>query len=241
MSKENTTGSKVLFLDIETRPALAYIWRPYDENVGVEQVVHPGGMICFAAKYLGEKETFFFSEWTHSRSEMVRAARDLLNEAGAVVTYNGDRFDLPKLHGEFILDGLAPPAPVTSIDVIKTVKKFGFLMNRLAFIGPLLKVGGKVKHEGFSLWTKVMGGDEKAQKKMEKYNIQDVVLLEDLYLKIRPFIKDHPHLGETAHACGACGSNDVQLRGYRRTKSFKIQRMQCKDCGSWSSGARSKV
>lgn len=233
--------SKILVLDIETKPAVAYVWRTFKENIGYEQVLEPGGMICFSAKWIGDKDTMFWSDWTHSRGEMIKAARDLLDEADAVVTYNGDKFDIPKLHGEFILEGLTPPAPCTSIDVVKVVRKLGFLMNRLAFIGPLLRVGSKVKHEGFELWAKVLEGDEKARDKMMKYNIQDVVLLEKLYLKVRPFIKNHPHLGTTKHECGACGSNNTQNRGFRRTKYFRIQRIQCNDCGSWSEGTRTKV
>lgn len=236
------SNPKILVLDIETKPAVAYVWRTFKENIGYEQIIEPGGMISFAAKWVGEKETFFYSDWTHSHGEVVRAAHELLSEADAVVTYNGDKFDLPKLHGEFILEGLAPPPPVTSIDVVKHVRKLGFVMNRLAFIGPLLKVGAKVKHEGFELWAKVLEGDEKAQAKMEKYNIQDVVLLEKLYAKIKPFIRNHPNMADQPHgSCGACGSTRVHSRGYRRTKAFRIQRLQCQSCGSWSDGKRTKV
>lgn len=234
-------ASKILILDIETKPAVAYVWRTFKENIGYEQVLDPGGMICFAAKWLGEPETFFYSDWTHGRAEMVRAAHSLLSEADAVITYNGDKFDLPKLHGEFLLDGLASPGPLTSIDVMKHIRKLGFLMNRLAFIGPLLRVGEKVKHEGFELWAKVIDGDAKARERMQKYNIQDVVLLEKLYKKVRPYIKNHPHLGEVKHECGACGSNHVQSRGWRRTRTFKIQRIQCQKCGSWQDGKREKI
>lgn len=232
---------KILVLDIETRPATAYVWRPYDENIGYEQVIEPGGMICFAAKFVGEKETVFYSNWTHSQYEMVFAAHALLDAADAVVTYNGDKFDLPKLHGEFILQGLNAPKPVVSIDVVKTIRKFGFLMNRLAFIGPLLRVGQKVKHEGFDLWAKVLKGDEKAQEKMRKYNIQDVVLLEKLYQKVKPFIKNHPHLGAEKRQCGACGSNHVHSRGWKRTKEYRVQNLQCQSCGSWQTGKREKI
>lgn len=233
--------TKILVLDIETKPALAYVWKAWDENIGYEQVVEPGGMICWAAKWVGDKEKIFSSEWEDGHDQMVRRLHETIEMADAVVTYNGDKFDLPKIHGEFILAGLNPPAPITSIDVVKHIKKLGFLMNRLAFIGPLLNVGKKVKHEGFDLWAKVINGDPKAQAKMKRYNIQDVVLLERLYKKIKPFIKNHPHLGDKKHECGACGSNHVQSRGYRRTKFFKIQRIQCQTCGSWSEGTRTKV
>lgn len=233
--------SKILSLDIETRPAVVYAWKAYDVNVNYDQIIDPGGMICFAAKWVGQKETFFYSEWTHTRLEMLRTIRLLLNEADAVLTFNGDRFDLPKLTGELAMAGLKPFAPVTSIDVYKTIKKFGLFMGKLAFVGPLLGVGEKVKHEGFGLWLKVLNGDPKARAKMKKYNIQDVVLLEKLYERVKPYITNHPHLGDETGACGACGSNHIQSRGYRRTKMFKTQRLQCQDCGSWFAGKRVKA
>lgn len=234
--------SRILFVDIEWEPAKAYIWKCWDETITPDQLIDEGGMLCFCAKWQGEKEFQFFSKWDDGRDGMAKAALDLLSEAEAVVTFNGDKYDIPKLTGEIVLAGLTPPPPPTSIDVIKTVKKFGFIMNRLAYIGPLLSVGRKQKHEGFNLWKSVIEGDEKAQKRMKKYNIQDVRLLEKLYNRVKPFIKNHPNMeGSAAGSCGACGSKRVHSRGYRRTKYFRIQRLQCQDCGSWCDGTRTKV
>lgn len=243
MAKDVIPDQKILLLDIETKPAQAYVWRAYGEqNIGVEQVIDSGGVICVGAKWLGEKQTYLYSDWEHGHDEMLIAIHEMMSYADAIVTYNGDRFDLPKLQGEFLLAGLGPTPPCTSIDAIKAVRKFGFFMNKLAFIGPLLSQGAKVETGGFSLWTKVMEGDKTAQGKMARYCVQDVVLLEKLYLKIRPFIKNHPHLGKVgANQCGACGSHSVQSRGTRRTRAFKVQRLHCQDCGSWQDGKRTKI
>lgn len=213
----------------------------WDENISPDQLIDPGGLLCFSARWEHSKEIIFYSEWEHGHEAMVRALHTLLSEADAVITYNGDKYDIPKAHGEFILLGLAPPPPITSIDLIKPVKKLGFVMNRLAYIAPLLNAGKKVKHEGFALWRGVMEGDVRAQTRMKRYCIQDTRVLVALYKKVKPFIKNHPHLGDKAHACGACDSNHVHSRGYRRTKFFKIQRLQCQDCGSWSEGTRTKI
>lgn len=233
---------KVLLLDIETRPAQAYVWQAYDTSVNVDAIIDAGGTICVGAKWLGDKETFLFSDWEHGHKGMLEAVHDMMSYADAIVTYNGDKFDLPKLQGEFLLNGLPPTPPCTSIDVLKAVKKFGFFMKKLAFIGPLLGVGEKMEHEGFPLWIKVMAGEDAAQKRMGRYCVQDVRLLEKLYLRVRPFILNHPHLGKVAaHECGACGSPHLHSRGSRRTRAFKIQRLQCQDCGSWQDGTRKKV
>lgn len=233
---------KVLVLDIETRPAIGYSWRAYDTSFSPDQVIDGGGMMCVGAKWLGEKGVFFFSDWQHGHYEMLIQLHALLSEADAVIHFNGDKFDMPKIEGEFALAGMSPPPTPTNIDVLKTVKKFGLFMNRLAYVGPLFKVGSKIKHEGFTLWTSVLAGDPKAQRRMERYCLQDVRLLERLYLKIRPFIRNHPHMGNTkSGACGGCGSHKMHSRGYRRTKAFRIQRLQCQDCGAWQDGRREKM
>lgn len=232
---------KLLVLDIEWEPAQAYVWKMWDVNISPDMLIDHGGMLCVAAKWVGKKEYFFYSKWDDGREGMAKAVKSLLEEADGVITYNGDKYDIPKITGEILLAGLTPPPPVTSIDLLKAVKKFGFVMNRLAYIGPLLKLGQKMKHEGFNLWKSVLAGDEKAQNRMKKYNIQDVRLTEQLYKKIKPFIKTHPHFGDTKYECGACGSNSTQKRGLRRTKHFSIQRIQCNKCGSWSEGTRKKV
>lgn len=231
----------ILHIDIEWKPALAYVWKMWDENISPDQLVDEGGLLCFCAHWHGTKDFLFFSEWDDGQDGMAKAALDLFAQADAVVTYNGDKYDIPKLRGSIILAGLTPPAPPSSIDLIKTVKKLGFVMNRLAYIAPLLGVGNKMKHEGFRLWRSVLEGDLKARERMKKYCIQDVKVLVKLYERVLPFIHNHPHLGSEKGACGACGSNHVQNRGFRRTKYFRIQRVQCQDCGAWQEGARQKI
>ncbi len=234
--------SKILLLDIEWKPTLAYVWRPYDETIGPDQIVEHGGLLCVGFKWLGKVKTHVLSEWEHGREEMLKGIHAALTEADAVVTYNGDKYDLKKLNGEFLLAGMGPPPPPTSIDVLKTVKKMGYFMSRLAFVGPFLNLGRKLEHEGIRLWIKVIEGDENAQRRMARYCKQDVVLLEKLYLKIRPHIANHPHLGgANPRECSACGSHHLQSRGTRRTRHYRIQRLHCQNCGAWQQGARTKI
>ena len=230
---------RLLYLDIETKPAVAHVWQLFDVTVGLSQIVEPGGTICFGALWAGELKVQFYSDWQHGHAEMVAQAHRLFSEADAVVTYNGDRFDIPKLRGEFLLADLPPPPPVTSIDVYKSVKKLGLMSNKLAFVGPLLTGDGKIKHEGHELWVKVMAGDPAAQAKMQRYCCQDVKLLEKVYQRVRGYIPNHPNMSLTkGEQCGACGSTRLQARGFRRTKASIIHRRQCQNCGAWSDGRR---
>lgn len=233
------TKPRILFLDIETKPSIAHVWSFFDVNVGLNQVIEHGGTICFGAKWKGERQMLFHADWLDGHQAMVEAAHRLFCEADAIVTYNGDRFDLPKLRGEFLLAKLPPPPPLTSIDVYKSVKKLGLTSNKLAHVGPLLTGEGKIKHEGHELWVKVMNGDPKAQTKMERYCSQDVKLLERVYNRVLPYVVQHPHMaGIGRDCCGACGSSRTQARGFRRTKASFIQRLQCQACGSWQDGRR---
>lgn len=235
--------AKILIVDIETKPAKAYIWRMFKENVGVEQLIDPGGMICFGAKWYGDREVMFHADWMEGgRQAMLQAMWNLLNEADALVTFNGERFDLPKILGELAVAGFQAPPPPTHIDLFKTTKKFGFISGRLMFLAEMFGIGKKVKHEGFELWAKVLEGDLGAQIRMQRYCKQDVRLTERLYRRIKSYIYDHPHMGEHGkEACGACASTNYQHRGKRYTKSFIIERLQCTNCGSWRSGKRTMI
>lgn len=231
---------KILVIDIEWAPALAYVWRMYDENISPDQLIDHGGMLCFCAHWIGTKDYMFYSRWDDGQQGMAKAALGLLSEADAVVSYNGIKYDIPKITGEIVLAGLSPPPQVTQIDLLRVVKKFGFNMNRMAYIGPLLGLGKKVKHEGFNLWKDVLDGDPKAQKKMTRYCIQDVKITAKMYHKLLPFIHNHPKLrpGDT---CPNCESTKTQKRGYRFTRYFRIQRNQCSNCGSWFETTRAKI
>lgn len=83
-----------------------------------------------------------------------------------------------------------------------------------------------------------MDKDNAAWGRMEKYNIQDVLLLEKLYYKLLPWIKSLPNRNVEAdsHVCPSCGGKHLQKRGLNQTITASYQRYQCKSCGSWSQG-----
>lgn len=231
----------VLVIDIEWRPTLAYVWRAWDETINDQQIVEHGGLLCVGTKWVGEKETYVFTEWELGHREMLEQTRQMMSEADAIVGYNSDRYDIRKLEGEFVLNGMKFPPPVSSIDLIKTIKRFGLFRNSLGFVGPFLGVGSKLEHEGFRLWMKVMKGDKKAQDKMKKYCAQDVNMTEKLYKRVQPYIKNHPNLSESSDKCPSCSSDHVQKRGWQPGRMFKTQRHQCIDCGHWFLGRKEKI
>lgn len=235
---------KVLTADIETSPQLAHVWGLWNQNIGLSQLLESGEVICLSTKWHHEPETQFFSVHRDGKTGMLEATRDLLDEADALVTWNGDRFDIPHLNREFLEQGMDAPAPYRSIDLIRTVKKqFRFPSNKLDYVASRLGFGHKVSHTGHQLWVDCLKGDEDAWRLMEEYNRQDVVLTEKLYDKLLPWIIGHPVVGlygsEIHDSCPACGSLDLQKRGFAYTNLTRYQRLWCTECGRWSRGKTS--
>jgi DNA polymerase elongation subunit (family B)/predicted RNA-binding Zn-ribbon protein involved in translation (DUF1610 family) len=233
---------KILLLDIETSPHSVYAWGLFKQNISLSQVKDTSRVLCSAYKWLGERKTNFTSEWTDGVDGMLEKMYNVIEEADAIVTYNGNRFDLPTLNKEFLLTGYRPPAPYKSVDLYRTVKnKFRFASNKLDHVAQQLGLGSKTDHYGFQMWLDVMDGNKKAQKLMETYNKQDVVLLEKVYDIVLPWIANHPnrshHSGSAV--CPNCGSKSLQHRGFAITAVGRQQRYQCQDCGKWSKASES--
>lgn len=236
-----TEGMKVLGIDIETAPNMAYVWGAYKQNVHQEQMIQTGRVMCFAYRWYSDPDSVpsFVSEHSHGHEAMVNAAWALLHEADAVVHYNGNKFDVPTLNREFVKYGLTPPAPYKQIDLLRVARKeFRFFTNRLDNVLRELDLGQKVKNDGFMLWVECMAGDEDAWRRMEEYNLADVTEMEKLYRRLLPWISTHPnhalYQNTDGPTCPNCGSNNVHRRGTARTKTQLYQRYQCQDCGRWN-------
>lgn len=233
---------KTLLLDIETSANKARVWGLFNQNVGINQIIEPGRTLCAAMKWLGEpdKKVVFVSSWKTGFSGMIQALHDAMDAADVVITYNGNKFDLPTLNREFLLEGLTPPSPSKSIDLYRTVRKqFKFASNKLDFVCQQLGLGAKVHHKGMELWTGVEAGVKADQKTMETYNKQDVFLLEKLYNRLLPWVPNHPSRVvidslTDAPRCPTCGGVHVQRRGFHVTKTARYHRLHCQECGTWS-------
>ena len=234
---------KILLIDIETSPNIAHVWGMFKQNIGLNQLMETGEVICYAAKWLNDDKVHFGSIHHHGKESMLLGAHALLEEADVVVHYNGERFDIPHLNTEFVKAGLMPPASFKQIDLFKTVKSnFRFTSNKLAHVAVELGVGKKVVNEGHTLWVKCMAGIESAWEDMREYNIQDTVLLEDLYFVLRPWLKVSVNAGlygdSDTMQCPHCGSDKLHKRGFSYTSVSKFQRYQCQGCGAWSRGSK---
>jgi len=223
---------KILFIDLETSPNLGYIWEKYEQNV--LSFVTERDLLCFAYKWEGEKAVKVHSLEECTIKELVGKLHKLFNEAEIIIAHNGDGFDIKMSNTFFIKNGFNPPSPYKTIDTLKIARsKFKFNSNKLNDLGEYLGLGRKVETGGFSLWLGCLKGDNKSWILMRKYNKQDVALLEKIYLKLRSWGTNLPTV-KIGMVCPACGSSNLQKRGWNIAKAYMTQRYQCISCGKWS-------
>lgn len=235
-------SSKILLLDIETAPMMAMVWGTRKQYINHEWIIENGYILCWSAKWLGSEEMQFMKFKKGKPLVMLAAIHKLLDEAHAVVHYNGKKFDVPTLNREFLIHGLTPPSPYKQIDCLQTMwDTFAFPVNKLDYIAKILKIGQKIDNAGPQFWKDCMADDPKAWEKMEAYNRHDVVLLEGVYKRILPWIKKHPNRAALSGlpVCPSCGSYDINLdpRPYVANQ-LKYEQYCCGDCGVWFRGTK---
>ena len=233
--------AKILLIDIETAPNIAYVWGAWKQNIGQKQWKEKGHIMSFAAKWLDNDMILYRENRKGNDKKIVKAMFKLLDEADIVVAHNGRRFDFPTIIGRGLVHGFTPPSPYHIVDTLDIAKReFRFVSNSLANLTEELGISKKDTHKkfpGFELWLECLRGNDEAWAEMKQYNIQDVFALEALYLKFRPFARNHPNVVRHDHDgtfCPKCGSHHLQKRGFYVSKAGLVyQRYQCQDCNGW--------
>lgn len=234
---------RILLLDIETAPNKAYFWGgTWKVNINPDWIEANGHVLCWTAKWLGEKESMFSRLKEGKHKSLLGPMHKLLNEAHAVVHYNGQSFDIPTLNKEFLTHGFTPPSPYKQIDLLLTMREgFRFPSNKLDYICKTLDLGGKMRHEGAQLWMDCMDDKPEAWAKMEAYNRRDVDLLEKLYKRLLPWIKKHPNRAALSgmEICVYCASTNIKQDKTYTANQLTYKRFTCSDCGGWFRGTKS--
>jgi hypothetical protein len=236
--------TKNLLFDIETAPNVSYTWGLYEQDV--ISVKKNWYMLSFAYKWLGEKKVHAYSlpdfplykKDPENDKELCQKLWELMDEAQIVIAHNGVAFDTKKSKGKFLQHGFPPPSPFKEIDTLKVARRyFKFDSNKLDNLGKYLGIGEKINTGGWKLWEGCIKGDQKAWKKMVQYNKNDVVLLEKVYLRMRPYMDNHPNFNlysSTEDKCPNCGGPTIK-QGLKYNRTRVMQQRKCKSCGAWSS------
>lgn len=229
---------KILILDIETAPLRAFVFNMWNQNITIDKIISDWYCLCWSAKWLFEENIYsdrLSPEEARSENDcrILLNLKGLLDEADIVVSHNGDKFDLPRINTRFLLNNIPTPTPYQSVDTYKVVRnQFSFASNKLDFLATKFGFPNKIETT-FELWSRCVDGEEEALIAMERYNKYDVELLENVYLRLRPYIKNHPNVAlymeATERVCPNCGSKHISLEGsyYTNTNKYELYRCEC--------------
>ena len=243
-------GMKILLFDIETTPMEVYVWSLFgNKYIQHGNVIKDWNVLSWSAKWLFDSDVM--SDIQTPKEAKGRDDRrvlggiwDLIDQANVVIAHNGDKFDLKKLNTRFHMNCYLPPSPYQSIATLKVAKRnFAFSSNRLDYLGQIMANKGKIS-TNFKLWTDCLDGNKQALNDMLEYNEEDVRLLEEVYVELRPWIKSHPNVGVYMNdeGCPTCGSEDVHPNGgYYTTTANRYESYRCDDCGSLSRKLESEL
>ena len=238
---------KILIFDVETAPMKAYVWNRWNQNISLDATISEWFMIAWSAKWLFSDETMGdvltpFEAKNEDDSRIVQTLWQLIDRADIIVAHNGKRADVPWINTRFIVNGLNPPSPYHLIDTCEIAKKqFGFSSNKLDALAGYFGIPHKYKTD-FQLWKDCLDGVQESLQYMLEYNKKDTEILEEVYLKLRPWIKNHPNCGNLISSevpiCCACGSEHLELipDKYYYTSIGKYQLFRCTECGAITRG-----
>lgn len=239
-------SAKILLLDIETSLMKFYGFSPKTEYIPHGLMIQDWSVLCWGAKWLFEPE--IMGDVATPEESMKRIDKrllvgmwNLIEEADIVVTQNGINFDMKKLRSRFLLNGMNPFSPVQHVDTLKVSREvFGWSYNRLDFLGMKFGIGKKADME-IEDWISCSEGSQEHLTKMFEYCKRDVApLLEDVYLKMLPWIPNHPNLGiyaeHDADVCPKCESQDLKWGIKYPTPAGSWEGFRCNSCGAIGRG-----
>ena len=238
VEKKEILRPRVGVIDIETLPAIVYVFRLFDQNISPEQVISDVCLLSWAGKYLNESNIYsdiMTSEESKKRLDkrIVESCWKFMNSCDVIIGHNWSGFDGKILNILFLQYNL-PPLKYVTVDTLLCAKKnFRFSSNSLSFINKRLEIRDKITNEGFLLWRKCSEGNKESLDTMMEYNIGDIFSTEQLFYKLRPYIRNfnvalYNEIEE--NQCPVCGSKNLKIEGFYYTSAGKWESVRCQDC-----------
>lgn len=237
---------KILLFDIESSLSEVLTFEFFDANIPHTNIRTERFIHCISWKFYGEDKIYSvsvlddpkrFKKNPHDDTHVLKVFSEAIKKADALTGHNSNSFDIKMIQGRLLLNGLPPLSNFQSYDTYRIAKKlFRLPSNKLDYLAKVLGLGKKTNNPS-DLWQRAFDGDVKALKQMVKYNRNDVVILEKVFEKLMPHVKNNPLKRSEEAVCKnpACGSVQVRLKGTRMTKSGRNQEYCCVLCGSYGS------
>jgi hypothetical protein len=236
-------AAKILLFDLETAPMEVYVWglRQASGWIQPHSIIKDWSVLTWSAKWLFDAEVMSArvspdEATARTDSSVMQGLWNLLDSADIVIAHNGARFDIRKINARFILNGYSPPMPYRIIDTLRVARRqFDFSSYKLDYINKLFGIGTKTETK-FDLWKDCVTGSAKALTQMSEYCDNDVLILEEQYLAVRPWIKGHPNLAlfvdTDQEICTNCGCTELEWKGRYFTPAGRYKAFRCTSCGA---------
>lgn len=222
---------KVLFFDIE--------------STGLNATF--GTILCIGHKFLSDPEVHVPTILDKRRKKdmlddkaLVERFSKVYNWCDYSVGHYSSRFDLPMIRTKLLKYGLPPLPPKPHIDTWWIARReLKLHSNRLAVLQDFLGVAHSKTPLKPDDWIQAAHGSKAALDYIVEHCRQDVLVLEEVFLKLRPLAKEEPNRRlflpeEAPESCQSCGSIRLTRQGFRVAKTRRYQQWQCQDCGKWS-------
>jgi hypothetical protein len=231
---------KTLIVDIERLPGrfAADFWDMNafkNRRIHADQVLEWPSTVCFAAKWYETGKRVFSAAWDVGADAMYEAAFELYDQADIAITYNGIGFDNKHLTSGWTERGMGRPSVWKDVDLLRVARQSqGWESKTLDAV--CKRLGIEAKNDKYDVQTArdAMAGVKAAQRKLKRYNANDVDITGAVYERLLPYCKSHPHvapsLGLERPTCPRCGSTDVARTGTYSPAVYNYLAYKCNAC-----------
>lgn len=231
---------KRLFFDIETGYYILKIrtWqlKNYQSYFNPDDIEQEKEILCISYKWQYESEVHTLDNSKGER-QMLKEFISIMGEADEIIAHNGDRFDIRFLRTRCLYHGVLMFPNYRTLDTLKKSRsRFLFASNKLDYLCKFTGVGGKQKHDGMQLWIDIVENKNTERlEEMKRYCERDVIMLEDYYFIISPFITHNNNFavltGGAKWDCPECASKNVEMyRTYSTPMGIIRREMKCNNC-----------
>ena len=233
-------NAKILIFDIETALMTVQTFHLGKQRINPDLVVKDFNVLSWSAKWLCDSDIMSAvctpkEAIEHYDDRVVGLMWKLFDEADIVIAHNAFQFDIRKLNYRWFINEFGPPSTYQVVDTLRESRKlFGTASHKLDYMCRMLSLDTKIK-TCLELWQECDKGNPQALSDLLEYNKGDVRILEDFYLRMRPWIKGHPNLGlymeSDKPVCRNCGSTKLTWKDEYYTSMNRYKASLC-ECGA---------
>lgn len=238
---------KILCLDLEISPMLAYTYEAYEGNALKIKVLPQ--IVAFAYSWNDEKEIhvrmlpdYHYKSGILNMNDkhLVEELHDIMHEADVIYGHNIRAFDMKHARARFLVHKLPVTKKWITEDTLTMARKyFKFPKNNLDFLTEQLGIGTKTKVKHSDVIWDCIEGDMGAWKSMKEYVKNDIAITKPLYKELAPWHETHYNLNlirRNGNSCPLCGHTKTHRRGYQHLPTGLRQKYACLSCGKWWTG-----